>query len=73
MSFLSGGLDYLPEGLLQEFTASVWNLGDIFNINLDAIKNIDVNSAKDLLDSTDGAIQNFLDTNVGGLLDSMTQ
>lgn len=73
MSFLSGGLEYLPEGLLQEFKTSFWDISDIFNIDTSSIKDINTDSVSDLLNEADGVVQGFLDKNVGGLLQSITE
>lgn len=73
MSFLSGWLEYLPAGLLEEFKTSFWDISSLLNIDLNAIKNINPNSVWDLLNGADWAVQDFLDKNVGGLLQSITE
>jgi hypothetical protein len=73
MSFLSGGLEYIPEDLIVEFKNNFEDLSDILNFDMNAIKDIDSNSLWDLLDSTDDVIGDFLDKNVWGLLQDIAK
>lgn len=73
VSFLSGWLEYIPEGLREEFIQSFGDISSIFNFDTSTVKNINTDSIWDVLDNADGAIQDFLDKNVGGLLKNLAQ
>lgn len=73
MSFLQGGLEYIPEDLLEEFKSSFGQLEDILDIDFSRLKNINSDSIWNALNEADWAIQNFLEDNVWGLLKKVTQ
>ncbi len=72
LDIVKNGLDYIPEDLRSEFAESFQSLWDILNIDFSEFKNINSDSIGDVLDSTDAAIQNFLDENVWGLLEQFS-
>lgn len=69
--------DVLPQGLKQEFASSFVMLGNIFQIQLPSFEGIDISklseSAKNILNSTDSKIQNFLDSKLGDYIESFQQ
>lgn len=69
---LKGGLQYIPEELLEEFWNSFQQLGEILNIDISNLQNINPSKIGNALDTVDGAIQNFLDENVGWLLQQIS-
>nr|MDD3720254.1 FecR domain-containing protein [Candidatus Gracilibacteria bacterium] len=58
-------LSLVPDGLKDSLINGLAPLKDIFNINLD------IDSIKSLEESARGKINDFLDENVGGLIDSL--
>lgn len=68
LNVLKWGLNYVPEGLLNEFSESFNSLWEVLNINFSTIKTVNSGTIGDILDSADSAIKWFLDDNVGGLI-----
>jgi len=72
LNILKWWLDYIPEGLLEEFSDNFNTLWEILNIDFSQIQNINSWTFWEVLDTTDQAIQNFLEENVGGILDQFS-
>jgi len=72
LNILKWWLDYIPEWLLEEFSENFNSLWDILDIDFGKLQNINSWTIGEVLDSTDDAIQNFLDENVGWLLDQFS-
>lgn len=72
LNILKWWLDYIPEGLLEEFSENFNALWKILNIDFSQIQNINSWTFWEVLDTTDRVIQDFLEENVGGLLDQFS-
>ncbi len=73
VSILKGWLDYIPEGLLEEFSGSFDQLGDILDIDFSQISEINSDSIWNALDGAEEKIQDLLEENFGGTLQKLTQ
>lgn len=72
LNILKWWLDYIPEGLLEEFSENFNALWKILNIDFSQIQNINSWTFWEVLDTTDRVIQDFLEENVGGLLNQFS-
>jgi len=73
LSLLKGGLDYIPEGLLEEFSESFDTLWDILDIDFSKVSEINTDSVWNALDQAEWKIQDLLEDNFWSTLDKFTQ